>query len=149
MKKRKSKPTIYKRYKLGKDQIIFDIPLTVPELKAVDKPILVVPPKTPTPYFTPLDDPVGNIAIEEVDKPGTFLIHLPRKVRIKVHYTASVFTKAKDKPLVLAIWDGTGWVLLNAPQYHYKLFNYKISARGGYAILTTKIWWDPPMVWGT
>lgn len=133
----------FKQFKFANDEVIVNIPVKImPGLEAVSKKIGIVP-MTVTSNFKPIRV-VANIAFQEVGKPGKYLINLGGVVKIKVKYRASDKKLAGNEELKLGYWDGLNWVILPAI-----IVAYATPSKGGYGIILTKIWSDPPMAWGT
>ena len=138
----------FKQFKFAKDEVIVNIPIKIkPELQAVEKAI-EDDPMPPTNFFKPIRV-VANIAFEEVGKPGIYLKKLGGVVKIKVKYTQLDKATAGTKLLILAYWDGKTWVLLNKAKHKFVISAYKKITNGGYGVIWTDEWDDPPMAWGT
>lgn len=70
-------------------------------------------------------------------------------IEIRVNYTLNIIKKSKKrkKPLQLAYWDGSDWVIISDEAHQYVIYPSKFRH-----IAEAKIWsWvgDPPVAWGT
>lgn len=136
------------KYSFANDEVTVTIPAEhAGRLRAAARPIGSVDMHPPA-GFQPIRV-VANIVIEAQSKPEAALTDLGCQVKIKVKYRAADLQAAGGKPLVLAFWDGQGWVPLTAAKHAFKLTPYADSRNGGYATVSINRWGDPPISWGT
>lgn len=136
------------KFSFANDEVAVTIPAGMSaRLKAVSRDVGAVD-MQPAEHFRPIRV-VANIVIEDESQPGNALTDLGGQVSFKVKYRASDLEAADKKPLVLAFWDGKGWVPLTSAKHGFKLTAYTNPNNGGYATFSLTRWGDPPISWGT
>lgn len=91
---------------------------------------------------------VINIALVHADDPEQYLSEFDPPFELKVRYTAGDLRRAqqKNRPLQLAFWDGSKWVVFTPEKHKFELVTGE--GGGGYGVVKLSRWGDPNVAWG-
>lgn len=94
---------------------------------------------------------VINFELVDEKAPDTFLTEFDPPFQLRVQYTKPDLDRAADtgRPLALAFWDGSQWVVFTREKHQFELHPNTVPETGGYATVEISKWGDPPVAWGS
>ncbi len=93
---------------------------------------------------------VINFELVDDDAPDTVLTEFDPPFELRVRYTQADLDRAAaaNRPLRLAFWDGSDWVVFTPEKHGFELQPDEKPGRGGIGFARIARWSDPAVGWG-
>ena len=139
-----------RKFDFSDEGVSLDIPEQGKKLRPVKRPTGKLEDMKSKPGgFTPWRL-VINFEMEEEDNPGSYISEFEKPLELRIRYTRADHERAeKDgKPLRMAYWDGSDWVVFTAEKHQFKRVPAADAKSGGELVVSLSKWADPTIAVG-